>query len=45
MKKHFNRFRFFFFNFGVFLFYVIKYNQCDKHAMNHFKHNVDNYMF
>ena len=45
MKKHFKRLRSFFSDFGAFLFYVIKHNQCDKHTVNHFKHSANNYMF
>ena len=45
MKRHFRRLRSFFFNFKIFLFYVIEHNQCNKYAMNHFKHNADDYMF
>jgi len=45
MRRHFRRLRSTFNSFEIFLVFAIERNECDKHVIKHFKHNVGNYMF
>jgi len=45
MRRHFRPLRSTFNSFEIFLIFAIERSECDKHAIKHFRHNVDNYMF
>ena len=45
MKRNFRRLRSEFHDFGGFLAYAIEHSGCDKHAVKHFKHSANGYIF
>jgi transposase len=45
MRRHFPRLRSTFADFGTFLIYAVEHSQCDRFAVEHFKHSAGGYVF